>query len=320
MSGVEIFEQTLRLQADALLFASQNLDEKQIERAIAILYNTRGKVVVSGVGKSGLVGAKIAATLASTGTPSFFLHPTEAMHGDLGMLQKGDCMLAISYSGASEELLALLPHIKRLEIPIVAMSCAQNSALASAADAFLSVFVRQESCPLNIAPTSSTTLTMALGDALAGALIQKRGFGKDDFAALHPGGTLGRQLFVRIKDIMRTRNLPLIPPSMPLKDAIVAMSEGRLGSAILVEDNRLCGILSDGDLRRAMMRPDFDFAAPCARYATANPLYSDDCEALAVEILRKIESHKIQLLVMTDSQKHVVGVVHLHDLIEAKIK
>lgn len=320
MSGVHIFEQTLRLQADSLLFASKNLDAIQISKAVEILYNTRGKVVVSGVGKSGLVGAKIAATLASTGTSSFFLHPTEAMHGDLGMLQKGDSLLAISYSGESEELLALLPHVKRLAIPIVAMCCAPTCSLAKAADAFLNVFVQRESCPLQIAPTSSTTLTMALGDALAGALLQKRGFGKDDFAALHPGGTLGRQLFVRVKDIMRTHNLPLIPPSMPLKEGIVAMSEGRLGNAILVENNRLCGILSDGDLRRAMMREDFDFAAPCVRYATTNPLYSDDCEALAVEILHKIESHKIQLLVMTDSQKHVVGVVHLHDLIEAKIK
>lgn len=320
MSWVEIFEQTLRLQADSLLFASKNLDAVQISKAIEILYNTCGKVVVSGVGKSGLVGAKIAATLASTGMPSFFLHPTEAMHGDLGMLQKSDSLLAISYSGESEELLVLLPHVKRLGIPIVAMCCSQNCSLAQAANAFLSVFVCQESCPLNIAPMSSTTLTMALGDALAAALIKKRGFGKEDFAALHPGGTLGRQLFVRVKDIMRTHNLPLIPPSMPLKEGIVAMSEGRLGNAILVENNRLCGILSDGDLRRAMMREDFDFAAPCARYATANPLYSDDCDALAVEILRKIESHKIQLLVMTDSQKHVVGVVHLHDLIEAKIK
>lgn len=229
-------------------------------------------------------------------------------------------MLAISYSGESEELLALLPHIKRLQIPLVAMCCSQNCSLAKAADAFLNVFVRQESCPLNIAPTSSTTLTMALGDALAGALLQKRGFKKEDFASLHPGGALGRQLFVRVKDIMRTQNLPLIPPSMPLKDGIVVMSKGRLGSAILVENNQLCGILSDGDLRRAMMRDDFDLCAPCSKYATANPLYGDDCECLAVEILHKIESHKIQLLVITDTQKHVIGAVHLHDLIEAKIK
>lgn len=320
MNAREIFEQTLQIQAQSLLESSRNLDSAEIDKAVTILFNTRGKVVVSGVGKSGLVGAKIAATLASTGTPSFFLHPTEAMHGDLGMLQQGDCMLAISYSGESEELLVLLPHIKRLQIPLVAMCCSQNCSLAKAADAFLNVFVRQESCPLNIAPTSSTTLTMALGDALAGALLQKRNFGKEDFASLHPGGALGRQLFVRVKDIMRTQNLPLIPPSMPLKDGIVVMSKGRLGSAILVENNRLCGILSDGDLRRAMMRDDFDLCAPCSKYATANPLYGDDCECLAVEILHKIESHKIQLLVITDAQKHVIGAVHLHDLIEAKIK
>lgn len=318
--AVDIVAKTLRLQAQTLLDAIANLNDAQIAKAIDIFYNTSGKVIVSGVGKSGLVGQKIAATFASTGTPSFFLHPTEAMHGDLGMIQKHDSALLISYSGESEEILVLLPHLQRLGILIVAMSCVASSSLARAADSFLNIFVAQESCPLHIAPTSSTTLTSALGDALAGALMCKRGFESRDFAALHPGGSLGRRLFVRAKDIMRTKALPIVAPDMSLKEGIVVMSEGRLGNAILAKNDQLYGILSDGDLRRAMMRHDFSLDDEVEKYATLSPLYCDDCERLAVEILHDIQSSKIQMLVVTDTQKRVIGAIHLHDLIEAKIQ
>ncbi len=316
----EIFKNVLFEEAQALLDAINYLNDNEIQKSIELILSTKGKVIVCGVGKSGLIGAKIAATLASTGTPSFFIHPTEAMHGDLGMIQKGDIVIAISYSGESEEILTLIPHLKRLQIPLIAMSCLPYSSLVQESDAFLSIRVNKEACPLNAAPTSSSTLTLSIGDALAIALMYKRNFSAEDFASFHPGGSLGRRLFIKVKDIMKTDNLPLVSPEMPLREAIVIMSKGCLGNAILVKNNKLYGILSDGDLRRAMMRSDFCLDNQVVEYATVNPYYCDDENRLAREILQEIETKKIQLLVITDSNKHIIGVVHLHHLIEAKIK
>ncbi len=311
--------EVLRLEAQEILRSSEAMDSHFL-RAVELIEATRGKVVITGVGKSGLIGAKIAATFASTGTPSFFLHPTEAMHGDLGMISQGDTVLAISYSGESSELVAILPHLKRFGIPLITMSRDKNSSLSRDCDAFISIAITREACPLNAAPTSSTTLTLALGDALAVCLMKRRGFKESDFASFHPGGSLGRRLFVKVADLMQRENLPLIPADMSLKEAIVVMSNGRLGSAIIEESGRLKGVLSDGDLRRAMMRLDFDLNKSVMSYANSTPKFCDDEGILASEALKIIEENKIQLLIITDKERKIKGAVHLHRLIEAGIK
>lgn len=311
--------EVLELEAREILRACEAISA-DFTKALDLMQHCKGKVIITGVGKSGLIGAKIAATLASTGTPSFFIHPTEAMHGDLGMIGKEDVVLGISYSGESAELVAILPHLKRFGIPLITMSRDPNSSLSREGDAFISIAIEREACPLNAAPTCSTTLTLALGDALAVCLMERRGFKESDFASFHPGGSLGRRLFVKVADLMQKENLPLISPDMPLKEAIVRMSDGRLGSAIIVEDGKLVALLSDGDLRRAMMRADFSLDSRAIDYATKNPKYGDDEAMLASEILRYIEANKIQLLVITDKEKRVRGAIHIHTLIEAGIK
>jgi arabinose-5-phosphate isomerase len=292
----------------------------EMRQAVELIAKIKGKLIITGVGKSGLVGSKMAATFASTGTSSFFLHPTEAMHGDLGMVSKDDALLAISYSGESEELTKILPHIKRFDIPLIAMARDKNSTLGKYADVFLPIHVEKEACPLNTAPTSSTTLTMALGDALAVCMMEYRGFEKEDFASFHPGGSLGKMLFVKIKDIMRVTNLPLVTPKTPLKEAIVTMSEGRLGNVLIAENGTLQGVLSDGDLRRALMREDFSMEEDSITYASTNPRYTTDENMLASDALKMIEEYKLQHLVITDEDKKIKGVLHIHDLVEAGIK
>jgi len=314
-----IAKEVLETEANELLRASKLLDD-EIEKVVDIIFNTKGKLIVTGVGKSGLVASKIAATFASTGTSSFFLHPTEAMHGDLGMIGKDDTVLAISFSGESEELVRILPHIKRFNIPLIAMARSKSSTLGRYADAFISIDITKEACPLGVAPTSSTTLTLALGDALAVCMMKKRGFEKKDFASFHPGGSLGKQLFVKLKDIMQTKNLPLIGKDTSLKDAIVIMSEGRLGNVLVEQEGKLIGILSDGDLRRAMLRSDFSLESKAFEYATKDPKYIDNEEMLASDAIKMIEENKMQLLVITDSKKYIKGVVHLHTLVEMGIK
>ncbi|RBQ27119.1 MULTISPECIES: KpsF/GutQ family sugar-phosphate isomerase [Arcobacteraceae] len=292
-----------------------------IEEVINLIVNSKGKLIVTGVGKSGLVGAKIAATLASTGTSSFFLHPTEAMHGDLGMIGKDDIVLGISYSGESEELIQILPHLKRLNIPLISMAKSEKSTLAKYSNYFINIAVDKEACPLDTAPTSSTTLTMAMGDALAICLMKKRDFKKEDFASFHPGGSLGKKLFIKISDLLRKENLPIVSRETKLKDAIIVMSEGRVGSVIIEDQNhKVVGILSDGDLRRALMKPNFSIDCNVEDIATMNPKTFDDENLLASDALQIIENYKIQLLVVTDKNKKLVGLLHIHDLIEAGIK
>lgn len=315
-----IAKEVLEIESRALLDALGRIDEGELDSIIERIIASRGKLVVCGVGKSGLVGAKISATLSSTGTPSVFLHPTEAMHGDLGLLQSEDIVLAISYSGRSEELLNILPHIKRLGSPIITMSRDRASPLSQAGDYFLDISCEREACPLNIAPTTSTTLTLALGDVLAVCLMRRRGFGAEDFASFHPGGALGKRLFVKLSDLMQVDNLPLVSPDMPLSQAIIVMSEKRLGSAIIARDHTLLGVLSDGDLRRAMMSERFSLESPVSTYATSNPKACDTPDMLAFDALRLMERDKIQLLVITDKQKHIQGVIHLHTLISAGIE
>lgn len=311
---------------DVLLIEAKELEKSadsiafNIEDIVNLIIKSKGKLVVTGVGKSGLVGAKIAATLASTGTSSFFLHPTEAMHGDLGMIGKDDIVLAISYSGESEELIRILPHIKRFNIPLIAMAKDKNSTLAKLSDFFIDISVTKEACPLDTAPTSSTTLTMAMGDALAVCLMKKRNFKKEDFASFHPGGSLGKKLFVKVDDLLRKNSLPIVSRETKLKDAIITMSEGRVGTVILVDDNKVVGVLSDGDLRRALMNKEFSIDCKIEEIANMNPKTFDNSNILASDALQLIENYKIQLLIFVDNKRELVGLLHIHDLIEAGIK
>lgn len=312
---------------DVLLTEAKELEKAagkisfDIEKAIDLIINSKGKLIITGVGKSGLVGTKIAATLASTGTSSFFLHPTEAMHGDLGMIGKEDIVLGISYSGESEELVQILPHLKRFNIPLIAMARNENSTLAKYSDVFININVEKEGCPLDVAPMSSTTLTMAMGDSLAVCLMKKRNFQKEDFASFHPGGSLGKQLFIKVDDLLRRENLPVVSRETKLKDAILQMSEGRLGSVIITnEDNKVIGLLSDGDLRRALMNDDFTIDCKVEALASKNPRTLKNKDLLASDALQVIEDYKIQLLIVTDEEDKLIGVLHIHDLIEAGIK
>ena len=315
-----IAKEVLELEAKELLNAAKNITYAMSE-ATELVAGIKGKLIITGVGKSGLIGAKIAATLASTGTSSFFLHPTEAMHGDLGMIGKEDAVLAISYSGESEELIKILPHIKRFDIPLIGMARSQETSLGHYSDIFLPINVEKEACPLDAAPTCSTTLTLALGDALAVCLMKKKNFQKEDFASFHPGGSLGKRLFVKVHDLMLTESLPIIHENTKLKDAIIKMSEGRLGNVMITDNhNKLLAILSDGDLRRALMKDDFSMDKKAYEYATKSPKTLDDATVLASDALAYIERHKIQLLAVTDKEGILKGVLHIHQLVEAGIK
>ena len=311
--------ETLRIEAEALSDAVRRIDRRFV-RAVESILSLRGKLIVTGIGKSGLVGAKIAATLASTGTPSFFLHPSEALHGDLGMIGADDGVLAISYSGESEELSNILPHIRRFEVPLLAMTADPESTLARYADVVLDISVEREACPLGAAPTSSTTLTMAMGDALAVALMKHRNFREEDFASFHPGGSLGKRLYLKVEKLARKEDLPIVDAQTPLKEAIVVMSEGKLGNVLVTREGRLEAIMSDGDLRRALMRDDFDMERPVIDYATPSPRSLDDPSILASDALARMEAAKIQLMPIIDRERRILGVVHLHDLVSAGIK
>ena len=320
MDFKQIVKDLLLIEAKELEKAANNV-AFDIDKAIDLIMTSKGKLIITGVGKSGLVGAKIAATLASTGTSSFFLHPTEAMHGDLGMIGENDIVLGISYSGESDELVQILPHLKRFNIPLIAMARNPESTLAKYADVFINIKVDKEGCPLDAAPMSSTTLTMAMGDALAVCLMRKRDFKKEDFASFHPGGSLGKQLFVKVDDLLRKENLPVVSRETKLKDAILVMSEGRLGSVIITDkDDKVIALLSDGDLRRALMNDNFSMDCKVEDIATMNPKRLKNKELLASDALQIIEDYKIQLLIVTDENDKLVGVLHIHDLIEAGIK
>ena len=311
--------EVLRLEGAELLRHAELIGD-EIERAVNLILACKGKVIVTGVGKSGHIGVKIAATLASTGAPSFFVHPTEALHGDLGMIGKDDMVLAISFSGESEELVRILPHLKRFGVKIIAMARDKNSSLGKVCDEFISLGIVKEACPLGAAPTVSTTLTLALGDALAICLMRQRRFGKEDFANFHPGGSLGKRLFVKVKDVMQSKNLPVASRNASLKQAIDVMTHGKLGTVLLVnEKGALEAILSDGDLRRALMREDFDINDGALKYATKNPKMLDDKNMLAIDALNLIEQFKIQVLPVVENGVPV-GILHIHDLTSLGLK
>jgi len=320
MNYKKIAQDTLNIEADTLLKASQNIGDA-FEKAVELILSCKGKLIITGVGKSGLIGAKMAATFASTGTPSFFLHPTEALHGDLGMISSNDTVIAISYSGESEELSSILPHIKRFKTPLIGMTRDKNSTLGKHSDLIIDVIVEKEACPLDIAPTSSTTLTLALGDALAVCLMKARDFKKSDFASFHPGGALGKQLFIKVSNLMQKENLPIVKEIAKVKEAILEISQGRLGTVLIIDNNdKLTAIVSDGDIRRALLTDDFSLEDNVLKYATKNPMICEDENMLASEALVLIEDKKIQLLVITDKEKNIKGVLHIHTLIEQGIK
>jgi arabinose-5-phosphate isomerase len=312
--SLETARRVLRIEAEALKELQARLDAG-FERAVEVLLACKGRVVVTGMGKSGLIGRKIAATFSSTGTPSVFLHPAEALHGDLGMLLGGDAVLAVSYGGETEEIVALLATMKRLGLPLVTLTGNTRSTLAQASDVALDTSVREEACSLNLAPTASTTAAMALGDALAIALLERRGFDHDDFAALHPGGRLGKKL-LRVRELMHAGEaLPSVLPDAKMPDVIYEMSRKGLGMTTVVDaSGTLAGIITDGDLRRLMQKQRSAVLELTAEECmSANPV-TITSEEFASAALRLMEQRKITSVVVLDGSRRVAGVVHLHDL------
>ena len=310
----ETARKVLEIESRAILDLLPRIDAG-FDREVDLVLACAGRVVVTGMGKSGLIGQKISATLASTGTPSLFLHPAEAIHGDLGRIVKGDAVLAISHSGDTEEILALVPQVKRLGAPLLAMTGQPRSPLAAAADVHLDVSIREEACPLGLAPTASTTAALAMGDALAMALVERRGFTVDDFAVLHPGGRLGKKL-LRVEDLMRTGDaVPRVGLGTPMKDALFEMTGKRLGLTTVVDgDGRVAGIISDGDVRRQLERHGYALLDKTAGECMTRDPVAIGRRELATAALDVMEARKITSLLIVDGRGAVEGVLHLHDL------
>jgi arabinose-5-phosphate isomerase len=308
----------LTIEADALNALAARVDER-FEAAVRLIAGRGGKVVVTGMGKSGHVARKIAATLASTGTPAFFLHAAEALHGDLGMLERHDLLLAVSNSGETAEILDLVPHVKRLGLPIIALTGRPGSTLARTADVLLDVSVAEEACPLGLAPTASTTATLAMGDALAVALLEDRAFRPEDFAALHPAGTLGRKL-LRVSDLMHVgTEVPRVGLATSMTDVLLEMTAKRLGvTAVVDDDGRLLGIVTDGDLRRALAAGSDVTSRVVGDVMSEHPK-TIPSDALAAFAVATMERHAITVLFIVDDEARLVGVIHLHDLLRAGV-
>jgi arabinose-5-phosphate isomerase len=312
-------QRTIRLELEAVDALLQRIDER-FTRACEVIMTSNGRVVVLGMGKSGHIGNKIAATLASTGTPAFFVHPAEASHGDMGMITREDVVIAVSNSGNTAEIVTLLPLIMRLGIPMISITGNPDSALAKAAVVNLDASVPQEACPLNLAPTSSTTVSLVLGDALAIALLERRGFSAEDFAFSHPGGALGRRLLLKVEDVMHQGDqLPEVARGTSLRDALAEMSKQGLGMTVVIdEDGQLAGIFTDGDLRRALDR-NVD-----VRQVTIDDVMTVHGktvgrEMLAAEALKIMDDHKISVLVVVDDHDRPIGALHIHDLTRAGV-
>ncbi|PRF71351.1 KpsF/GutQ family sugar-phosphate isomerase [Burkholderia multivorans] len=309
----------LDIEADAVRALRDQLDGS-FAHAVALLLGCRGRVVVSGIGKSGHIARKIAATLASTGTPAFFVHPAEASHGDLGMVTPDDVFIGISYSGESEELVAILPLVKRIGAKLIAITGRAESSLGTLADVNLNAAVSKEACPLNLAPTASTTAALALGDALAVAVLDARGFGSEDFARSHPGGALGRRLLTYVRDVMRTGDdVPYVGLDATLSDALFQITAKRMGMTAVVDTNRkVAGIFTDGDLRRVLAR-DVDFRRlPIADVMTREPR-TIGADHLAVEAVELMERHRINQMLVVDADGVLIGALNMHDLFSKKV-
>jgi arabinose-5-phosphate isomerase len=318
-TALAIAREVLEIEAKAVSDLIGSLDQRFVQAVGAIL-NCRGRVVVSGIGKSGHIARKIASTLASTGTPAFFVHPAEASHGDLGMVARDDVFIALSNSGESDELLAIIPLLKRQGAKLVAMTGNPQSALAREADVHLYAGAEKEACPLNLAPTASTTAALALGDALAVAVMQAKGFTRDEFAASHPGGTLGRKLLTHVRDVMRTgENAPRVAHTATAMDGMLEVSRGRMGmTTVLDEHGRVIGIFTDGDLRRSLQKGVDLRSAPITDVMTRGPRTIGP-DKLAVEAVEIMERYKVNQLVVVDEDQKLLGALNMHDLFRAKV-
>ncbi len=317
--ALELARHTLQIEADAVAALSTRLTP-DFARAVQLVLECSGRVVVSGIGKSGHIGRKVAATLASTGTPAFFVHPAEASHGDLGMVTRDDVLIAFSNSGETSELLSIVPIVKRIGAKLISVTGNVESNLAQLADAHLDARVEKEACPLNLAPTASTTAALALGDALAVAVLDARGFGEEDFARSHPGGALGRKLLTHVRDVMRTGNaVPEVRESTPLAQALMEITrKGMAMTAIVDADGRAIGVFTDGDLRRLLETPRDWKTVPIGEVMHANP-FTVGPDQLAVEAVQVMEANRINQLLVVDADHRLVGALHIHDLTRAKV-
>lgn len=312
---VEIAKSVLKQEAESIYNLMNRLDQN-FQRAIDLILNHKGRVLVLGVGKSGHIGRKIAATLASTGQPAFFIHPTEAVHGDLGMMVPGDTCLMISHNGNSSELLTIIPTVKRFGLPIISITSNTKSKLARYSDVVLNTYVKKEACPFNLAPTNSTTVTLAYGDALSICLLKLRGFNEEQFAMCHPGGILGKRLLIKVRDIMITDILPINNEKDSFKDALATITKGRQGMTIIVDEQSRCiGVLTDGDIRRTFEKYDRVSEISLDEIYTKNPKTISP-EALATEALKMMQDRKITSLVVVDRDNTVIGLIHIHHLLE----
>lgn len=317
---IKVAKKVLETEAEAIYSLIRKLNSN-FEKAVDLVFSCRGRVVVSGMGKSGLVGKKIAATLASTGTPAFFLHPAEASHGDLGMVTERDIVIAISNSGETAELVGLIPFLKRYRVKLISMTGNTKSTLAKASDVMLDISVKEEACPMGIIPTASTTATMAMGDALSVALLTKRGLSEKDFALLHPGGSIGKKFFIKVEDLMHSgEGLPVVTLETPVSKALIEMSSKRLGHAIVVDkQNRLTGVITDGDVRRGLEKWEGRlFKMKVKKVMTENPK-TISREELAAKALSIMESCSITALIVPDDDGRPVGIIHLHDILRQGI-
>ncbi len=318
-TALELAKQVLAIEAEAVLSLAARLGPSFLD-AVALLLNCKGRVVVSGIGKSGHIARKIASTMASTGTPAYFVHPAEASHGDIGMIARDDVLIALSNSGESEELLTIVPLLKRQGARLIAITGNANSSLAHEADVHLDAHVDKEACPLNLAPTASTTAALALGDALAVALLDAKGFGAEDFARSHPGGALGRRLLTHVRDVMRTgEDVPSVRDSAGFSEALLEMSKKRMGmTAVLDAAGRVCGVFTDGDLRRTLAQIEDIKAARIVDIMTRGPRTIGP-DKLAVEAVQIMEERKVNQLLVVDDQGGLVGALNMHDLFRAKV-
>jgi arabinose-5-phosphate isomerase len=307
-------QRVLELEATALMASRAKLDSAFVN-AVRLLAACRGRIIVAGVGKSGLVGRKMAATFTSTGTPAMFLHPVESVHGDLGIVGTDDVAILISKSGESDELLGLIDALARIGVHMIAMTSEPSSRLGRAAEVTLDLGVREEACPHDLAPTTSTTVTLALGDALAVALLQEKGFQKEDFARLHPGGALGRRLLTRVRDVMETERLPILTRAATMREAVVLLAERR-GLAIVVEQSRVTGVVTAGDLTRLLEREQEVLSVPVEQVMSTTPRLAHDHE-LGSAVVHRMETHGIMAMPVINESHELVGVVHLHDLLRA---
>ena len=318
-SITDIAKEVLKIEADSINRLIDRLNEEEFNKAIDLMYNCKGRVIVTGMGKSGLIGKKIAATLSSTGTPSYFLHPAESTHGDSGMVTRDDVIVAISNSGETQELLNLLPFIKRYNLPLIAMCGNMNSTLTIASDVKIDISVEKEACPLGKAPTASTTATLAMGDAMAVCLLEKRGFTAEDFLIFHPSGSLGKGLLYKVSDLMRNDNLPIVNENEQFITTLETVDNHKLGLALIVNDNKvLTGILTDGDIRRTLLKHKDVEHLSVKEVMTKSPKTVEK-SSYAAGALHTMEKYSITALPILDENSKPIGILHIHDLLKAGV-